>query len=373
MFDRRATRSGKTVEPHGKASGRATRYGGLSRRASIAVLTATLAGIGWCLWVTSTQHTGPLIRPAHEKKGEGDLLLFRTVVERVHSGENYYDAWGDEVRSRGYPARSVFNWRLPLFAWLNGSLPGLIWGQLLLSALALVTVLLVYGILRTESGIPTAMAAVFLVGFAVAPCLKPNVFLTTDLWAGTLIAFSVCAYAHNWRSVGAAAGLLALFFRELALPYCLVCLTLASWHKRRGEVLAWILGLVVFTIYLGLHALAVARHQQTGDLAHTEGYVRFGGTAFILSTVGFHLLLMELPNWTWALYLPLAVLGLAGWRGEMGTRVSVTAGLYLAAFAVVGQPFNDYWGLIDAPLLALGFVHSPASLRDLFDSLPRDR
>ena len=137
----------------------------------------------------------------------------------------------------------MFNWRLPLFAWLNGNLPDLIWGQLLLSILALATVLMVYGIMRAESGIPTAMAAVFLVGFAVAACVKPNVFLTTELWAGTLIAFSVCAYAHNWRSPGVAGGLLALFFRELALPYCLVRVALACWHKRRREVLAWVSGL----------------------------------------------------------------------------------------------------------------------------------
>src|SRR5262249_35790545 len=156
----------------------------ISRRAAIAVLSLTVVGISWCLWVTLTQHTGPLRRPAHEKKGEGDLILFRRVVERVHFGENYYDAWGHEVRARGYPAQSVFNWRLPLFAWLNGNLPNLIWGQLLLCALALATVLLLYAILRTESGIPTAMAAVFLVGFAVAPCLKPNVYLATELWAG---------------------------------------------------------------------------------------------------------------------------------------------------------------------------------------------
>ena len=356
------------MSPDPKATASATRFAGVSRRASIAVLTATLAGIAWCLWVTSTHHTGPLRRPADEKKGEGDLILFRRVVERVHSGESYYDAWGDEVRSRGYPARSVFNWRLPLFFWLNGSLPGLIWGQLLLSILALVTVLLVYGILRSETGIPTAMAAVFLVGFAVASCLKPNVFMSTELWAGTLIAFSVCAYAYNWKSAGVAGGLLALFLRELSLPYCLVCVALSCWRKRRLEVLAWFSGLVVFVIYFGVHALMVARHQQPGDLAHTEGYVHFGGTAFVLSTVGFHILLMELPNWTWAFYLPLAVLGLAGWRGENGTRVSLTAATYLAAFAFVGQPFNDYWGLIDAPLLALGFVHSAASLRDLFDS-----
>ncbi len=349
--------------------GTRTRYARLSRGAAIAVITATLVGTGWCLWITATQQTGQLTPPADEKKR--DALLFRSVVDRVHAGEGYYEAWGSEVRSRGYPTRSIFNWRLPLFAWLNGNVPDLIWGQLLLSALALATVLMVYGIVCAESGIPTAMAAVFFVGFAVAVCLKPNVFLTTEIWSGTLIAFSVCAYAHNWRTPGVTAGLLALFFRELALPYCLVSLALACWQKRRGEVLAWISGLLAFAIYLGFHALQVSRHQEVSDLAHTQGWVRFGGMAFILSTVGIHILLSDFPSWTWAFYLPLTILGLAGWRGEMGTRVSMTAGVYLAAFAVVGQPFNNYWGLIDAPLLALGFVRSPASLRDLVDSALR--
>jgi hypothetical protein len=297
--------------------------------------------------------------------------LFRSVVDRVHAGEGYYDAWGSEVRSLGYPTRSVFNWRLPLFAWLNGKLPGLIWGQSILSLLALATVLMAYWAVRSESGITTAMGAVVMVGCAFAPCLKPNGFTIADLWAGVLIAFSVCAYAHNWRPLGVAAGLLALFFRELALPYALLCLALACWRRRRGEALAWISGLVVFTIYFGLHALEVARHQEAGDHAHAQSWVRFGGTAFILSTVGFHALLAEFPRWTWALYLPLTVLGLAGWRGEMATRVGVTAGVYLTAFAVIGHPFNDYWGLIDAPLLALGFVRSPASLRDLVVSVLR--
>ena len=47
----------------------------------------------------------------------------------------------------------------------------------------------------------------------------------------------------------------------------------------------------------------------------------------------------------------------------------LTAGAYLAGSAVVGHPFNNYWGLIDAPLLASGFVRSPASVRDLIVSI----
>jgi hypothetical protein len=359
------------VHPHG-IIGPATRYARLSHRASIGVLTATLVGIGWCLWISTTQQTGQLTPPADEKKR--DALVFRSVVDRVHAGESYYDAWGSEVRSLGYPTRSVFNWRLPMFAWLSGKLPSFIWGQAILALLALSTLLMAYHAVRAESGIPTAFGAAVMVGCAFAPCLKPNGFAIADVWAGVLIAFSVCAYAQNWRLLGVAAGLFALFFRELALPYPLISLGLACRKKRSGEAIAWILGLIAFAAYFGVHALEVARHQEPGDHAHPQSWVRFGGTVFILSTVGFHSLLAELPHWTWAVYLPLTVLGLAGWQGEFGTRVGLTAGAYLTAFAVVGQPFNDYWGLIDAPLLALGFVRSPASLRDLLASiLFRDR
>jgi hypothetical protein len=344
-----------------------TRYAGLSRPGAIAVLAATLVGIGWCLWIAATREIGQPPPPADQKKR--DALLYRSIVERVHAGESYYDAAGSELRDRGYPTRSMLNWRLPTYAWLNGKLPGLLWGQLLLCSLTLATVLLVYGIVRAECGIAAAMAAVILLGFAVAPCVKPNVYLATELWAGTLITLSICAYARNWVPMGVAAGLVALFFRELSLAYCLICLALAYWQKRRGESLAWITGLVAFAMYLEFHSAEVARHQAAGDLAHTEGWVRFGGTAFILSTVGIHILLSEFPPWTWAIYLPLSVLGLAGWRGPMGTRAGFTAGFYLAAFAVVGHPFNNYWGLIDAPLLALGFVRFPRSLRDLIGSI----
>jgi len=63
------------------------------------------------------------------------------------------------------------------------------------------------------------------------------------------------------------------------------------------------------------------------------------------------------------------VFGLAGWRGETGRRCLGTTVAYLAAFAVVGQPFNEYWGLLYAPLLPLGIAQAPAALRDLIQSL----
>ena len=55
---------------HPKTLESTTRYAGVSRRSATAVLTATLVGIVWCLWITSTQQTGQLTPPADEKKGE---------------------------------------------------------------------------------------------------------------------------------------------------------------------------------------------------------------------------------------------------------------------------------------------------------------
>jgi xanthosine utilization system XapX-like protein len=344
-----------------------SRFAGWSRNRAGALLAATALAVAWCIWVSQTRQTGQLPPPADPR--QRDSLLFQSVVERVHAGQGYYDAWGEEARSRGYPGQSVFNWRLPLFAWLNGRLPTLFWGQALLCAIALASVLIIYAHLRVESGVPVAMAAVVLVGLAVAPCLRREVFLTTDLWVGTLIALSIGAYAHGWRSAAVASGLLALFFRELAAPYCLVALGLACWERRRGEVVAWILGLALFGIYFGYHWLQVAHHRLDTDPAHPQSWVALGGTAFLLTTTGFHILLAELPRWTWAVYLPLGILGLVGWQGATGRLTCLAAGAYLTLFAFVGLPINNYWGLIDAPLLALGFVHAPAAVRDIFGGM----
>jgi hypothetical protein len=50
--------------------------------------------------------------------GEGeDLRCYRSIVDRIRSGEGYYKAAYSELLSRGYPTGSVFNWRTPLLGW----------------------------------------------------------------------------------------------------------------------------------------------------------------------------------------------------------------------------------------------------------------
>ena len=46
--------------------------------------------------------------------GITDVATFEAMVVRLEAGEPYYEVFGDELRRRGYPAQSVFNWRTPL-------------------------------------------------------------------------------------------------------------------------------------------------------------------------------------------------------------------------------------------------------------------
>ena len=55
-----------------------------------------------------------------EATNNGDVALYRAEVDRIHAGEGYYRVVGEELVARGYPTRSVFNWRTPLPVWLIG-------------------------------------------------------------------------------------------------------------------------------------------------------------------------------------------------------------------------------------------------------------
>jgi hypothetical protein len=126
-------------------------------------------------------------------------------------------------------------------------------------------------------------------------------------------------------------------------------------------------GLVLYGLFLAYHGLEVTHRLGSGDRTEAEGWVQLGGAGFVLSTCRMNVFLFNLPGWVTAPYLVLALLGLAGWRGDAGTRAALTAGAYVAAFALVGKPFNNYWGLMFAPLLAFGVVRAPAALRDLVE------
>jgi hypothetical protein len=198
------------------------------------------------------------------------------------------------------------------------------------------------------------------------PTILGDLFVMPVLWAGVLIGLSVCAYGVNRPWLGVAFGLAAIFFRELALPYCLVCAAMAWRQGQRTELAAWTLGLLAWLMFFALHWWQVSGLIAAGARAHRQGWIQFGGAEFVIATARMNAYLLVLPAWVTAVYLVAAMVGLGGWSTPLGTRIGLSTCLFLAAFAAVGQSFNQYWGCMAAPLLCFGVARFPASLSELW-------
>jgi hypothetical protein len=338
--------------------------------ARLTPVQARLVLLGWllvtvfCVAVTlSPLAEGRISKPP---RGAGDIALYRAEVDRVHAGQGYYEAASAELLARGYTTRSVFNWRLPLPIWPIARMPDVLLGKALLGLLATAVILAAYEALSREGNLWRARACSLLLTGPLALCLLGDIFVMPVIWAGVLIALSLCAYGLGRPNWGLMLALSAAFCRELALPYCLLCAALAWWHHRPRELAAWVAGLAAWGVYFGLHWLRVAQLTPPDALAHREGWIQFGGATFVLCTVQMNLYLLLLPQWVAALYFSAAMFGFAGWHTPLGQRVGLAASLFVAAFGVVGQEFNQYWGTLYAPLLCFGLVRFPGSLWDLW-------
>ena len=344
-----------------------TGYARLSPRQARAVLAVILLAIVAAIAVTlSPLASSNLDAPRDEA---GDVALYRAEVERIRAGQGYYEAAAAELTARGYPTRSVFNWRTPLPVWLLGKLPDPLLGKVLLGALGLAVIVLAFAALGQEGArhirSVEALACALLLTGPLLPTVLGELFVMPVLWAGVFIALSLCAYGTNRPWLGVAFGLAAVFFRELALPYCLLCAALAFWQGRRRELALWALGLLAWLVFFGLHCWQVSGLIAPDARAHRQGWLQLGGAGFVISTAQMNAYLLLLPQWVTALYLVAAMVGMAGWNTPFGTRVGLATCLFLMSFAVVGQSFNQYWGALIAPLLCFGVAQFPAALRDL--------
>jgi len=170
-----------------------------------------------------------------KRKGPSDAVLYEREIERIRGGETYYEAATAELTKWGYPTASVFNWRTPLPMSLIGALPDPALGKAVLVLLAAVTLLLAFEWLAREAGVVQAVVGTLALTGALMFCVLANKFVMPVLWAGTLIGLSLCAYGLNRRLLAVVAGLAALFFRDLAGPYCVLALILAIKERRRDE------------------------------------------------------------------------------------------------------------------------------------------
>ena len=296
-----------------------------------------------------------------------DVDVYRRIADRVRHGEPYYMVARAELAPAGFPTSSVFNFRLPTLAWLLGVLPSDRTGQAVLIGLAALTLILWFATLWQRESFAIGLAgSALLLGLLAWPALD-DAYLVHDLWAGVLIALSLVALGRGWFAASIAAGAAALFVRELSLLY--VCLGAADAlaHKRRRHAVAWALVIVAFGLVLIVHAKAVAISAvSTVGATRATSWLRFGGWEFVLKTALMNAWLIGMPPVLVAAILPIALLGLMGWRGSPGTQVATTVFAYVAAFLVVGQPFNHLWGFLYVGPALMGLAFAPAALRDLW-------
>ncbi len=359
-----------------------TRYASLTRLQALLVLACTALSMVWCLAVAPRN---TLIPKSYNNKDQGDMAVYQAVVKRIQGGAGYYDALGTELRAANRPTASIFNWRTPLYLPAIAWLPSLAWGRAILAIAALAALGLAFIVMgRSEMPFSAVFEVLLMLGPLMVCFAPPGVFFA-EVWAGVLIAVSATACGLGWRRVGVPVGLLALFVRELALPYVLVSAFLAWRAKRRSEVWAWTAGLGAYAIYFTVHALIVRSHITPADFAnpaaqiqiggmsfHLTGWIQFGGLDFLLraSSVGW---LMLLPPWVTALYLPAALLGLGGWTHPTARYASLTVACYMVAFAVMGYTMNLYWGAVYAPLLTFGAACAAPAFRDLAQAVLQNR
>ena len=304
-------------------------------------------------------------------KGE-DLRCYRAIINRIHGGENYYAAAGSELRSRGYYTGSIFNWRLPILGWALGHLPSIKIGQIFAVILASMTVLMWMSVLQKHfSHIGIFFGGLFLAGPVIYSLSHDDFFLLHEFWSGTLISISLALYASGWRHASIISGLMALFIRELALPFACAMSFVSYIDGNKKDALIWIIGILVFGGVFLYHSYIIMNLITERDLLQKGGWIVFGGWPFVLSTARIHPFLILAPSWITAVILPFALLGLAGCSERHGLSVFMTVGVFVAAYLFVGNPYNRYWGLMYLGVMPLGLLYVLSCLRDLCLSVYR--
>lgn len=311
---------------------------------------ATLVGLVALMVVAGYLGRAPVITGDVKQGQFSDLDMHRLVAGHIHDGKSYYDALGLELRRWGYAAKPVFHWRLPTLLWLTGKLPRAEIAQGLLMGLAVAMILAWARRLRPHLGFALTCVAVLLLTPSLVLASLPGWYFQFELWAGILIALSLALYGRH--SGGAiVCGLAALMIRELALPYVCIMCVLAARERRTREMTAWLLGIVAFLVFLSIHARLVTMHQMATDRSDPS-WLRLAGWPFVAACSRWMFLAL-IPCWLGAVFSVVGVFGLLAFRD---IRLSASVLAYLAALCIVGKRFNDYWGLLYTPLLALGLA-----------------
>ena len=157
--------------------------------------------------------------------------------------------------------------------------------------------------------------------------------------------------------------MIAIFVRELAVPFGVICGLFALSERRHRESAVWVVGGLAYVAYYLLHAQAVS-----AAISRPTGPGRTRGCDF---SVGHSCckprgLRAGHSSCRYAVTPIMAVLALAGaFARSMPRQLRWPLVAYALMFCVVGQPFNFYWGFVTAPLWTYALLYTPEGAKFL--------
>jgi hypothetical protein len=311
-----------------------------------------------------------LFRPAHSPPtnaaaaaaGISDPALFQRVIDDVRASVPYYEAMKDALEGLHYPTSSVFNWRTPLLLEIAAKI-GLSPLRSILVGLSLAVLVGAYRFLdRRQSSVGLVLGLVALLGtllFAIAPAMT----LHAEVWAGLFIALSALAHGQNRRPAAVLLGLAALSLRELAAPFCVVATVLAIRQRRWRETSVWVGGGALYLALYAVHVAKVMASQDPGHVVANHSWLHWFSVSFLLTAIQqCNTVLMASPWLVTAAFVTAVVAGCL--NESTPSLMALTVLAYMSFFLVAGQPFNDYWGGVSGPTMAITAAFGPEAVVD---------
>jgi hypothetical protein len=359
-----------------------TRFDGWSPLQCLAVLMMLLAGLMASLMLRP--HDATTIRTGGQMAGAGialqqapaqpnadaeamsDIKVYQRVVQAVAAGETYYAVVAREHRLHNYPLKPYFTIRPPTLAWLSAGF-GETGTRLLMFALIGLTALAWLEALRGLAALPLVQYTSFGLIAESAFVLSNSPYLYFhESWAALLIALSIALRRPDRFVFSIAAGLAAVLFRELALPFLLLMGIAATYAKCWREACGWGVAIAVAVAAQGAHAAAVMA-VTTGADAASQGWSGLGGWSFFLTATANSTLLEFVPMWATALIVPFSLFGWIAWRSDFALRVVGLIVGYATLLIVFARPDNSYWAILIVPFLFTGVGFGAVGIWRLWD------
>ncbi len=298
---------------------------------------------------------------------DNDLRLYRLIIERVKHGDNYYVAATESQRDNAYPVAPGLTVRLPTLAYAAAFLGPIGVAVVALILLAVVLMAMHRRFSAEPGGEAFRLFGVVLLFVGLATSTHPSYLVLHEVWAAEFMALSFALHRPaqgKWLGALIAAAA-ALAVRETALPFVLLMVAWALWHRRWREGAAWALLVAVFAVALTIHVHLAEAQIRPGDPISPSWLVLGGLQGFLYKVINSSSLNM-LPTIIAGPAVILALFGWTGWKSPMGNFATMLTFGYALAFMIAGRDNNFYWGVIITPILFMGLAVMPFAVKSLW-------